>query len=209
MEEPDYPVQESTTVEQMDPTDEQSPLYNQGYHCYLGEDPYIQGVQLPLQSILRDAREAAESARRRSTRLANRSAAGRGVTWDPVTEEIVRFEELPPEELVSLPDLPPAPTSAPVAAPSEPENADARLGERLARQPVPITPSLNPPPTSPLQPAVAPRGPTRGADYGRTGDSKKMPMSFRLRPFGDLEPGTVNEEEPPGETLPVLGDVPL
>ena len=84
-----------------------------------------------------------------------------------------------------IPDIPSArPTPVPASAPDLPDSAAVpALQSRVA--------------------AAARRGPAAGADYGKVPErALEMPRSFETRPFGDLEPGTTNEDEPPAQTMP-------
>ena len=107
---------------------------------------------------------------RRSTRLGEKEAAGKKVTWEPRTQAPVEWDTAP---------------MSPTRATRVP----------LARQP---QPPLSPPPCRPsTSQARAPIRRVDKPDYGRSGDGVKFLVSSTPEPFGDLEPGTTKENEPP------------
>ena len=80
-----------------------------------------------------------------------------------------------------------------------PTSSTRATGVLLARQPQP--PSPPPPQPSILQDPSSSRRADK-PDYGRSGDGVKFPPE--PEPFGDLELGTTNENEPLAKKLPSL-----
>ena len=134
----------------------------------------------PPFSILSDQHTATDAALRRSARVAAKTVEQR-----PVQDEDRRVSSDPVISYhIPLP-------------PDLSEEDEERLGEPLARQPLPVPVELvRIPVSAPL------RGPERGPDYGRSGTTVKMPLSFQQREFNDLEPGTTLENKPPADVLP-------
>ena len=108
---------------------------------------------------------------RTSARLGEKEAAGKKVTWEPRTQAPMEWDT--------------APTSLTRAT-----------GVPLARQAQPSSPP--PPQPSIIQDPSSNRRADK-PDYGRSGDGVKFPVTFTPEPFGDLEPSTTNENEPPSE----------
>ena len=147
----------------------------------------------PPLSILSDQHAANEASLRRFAR----EAAGSRVVWDAALKELAAVEADAGSSSRFGERLARPPLASPLQSTPQSFNVEPSPSPSIRQlpQPVPAGPSL---PTS----ATTASGRGHGRDYGRSGDMTKFPLNFCQRDFGDLEPGTTLEDEPPSDVLP-------